>query len=262
MLLVFCSLPVLAQVTGPSAIDFPAGPYQTATVDQSGSALSWYGWSLAKKSYLNRPARVSVRVDSIGGRIAKFRYISAWAGLSDTLYLTWPRYAAFWLPDTGYATNGIPDSLFYVVPDSTGMSVGDEFTISSLKVQAADLYNVRLLYANDTVKGTQELSSQPVWIADGVAALAFAYQAKSDTTRAVYRTSYANAWGGPYLYFLSSDTLADTTWTKARLAGAWNYRTITATVIDAMRWMKVDRIGNVAADTLVISGEQVYIRSK
>ena len=41
-------------------------------------------------------------------------------------------YAAFYLPDSGQATTGIPDSLFYVVPDSSGMAVGDEFQLSSL----------------------------------------------------------------------------------------------------------------------------------
>lgn len=252
----------LGQVTGPSSVSLPGGAFQTSYENVAGNVVSWYGWNLEQREYFGYPVRVAARVDSLWDRFARFRYITSYAGLCDTLYFTGPSYAAFWLPDSGSGTNGIPDSLFYVVPDSGGLAVGDEFTLSSVKVLPQDQYNFRLLFETDTVKGTASSISQPLWIGGGVAAMAFAYQARSDSSGVVYRTAYSNSYGGPFLYFMSSDTLADSTWTRARRAGAWNYRTVTASGIDALRWLVVERLGTAAADTLAIAGEEVYIRGK
>jgi len=245
-----------AQITGPSAVDFPIGCYQTNAVDISGSVLSWYGWNLGQKSSFNRPLLIRVRVDSVGGIYCKWRIAVNYSGMVDTIYCVQMKKAAFWLP---VGASGIPDSLIYIVPDSIGMVVGDEFQISSLKIQPGDQYNFRLLFSTDSIKGTATTMSQPVWIGDGVDKLVFGYQ-PADTVKAVYRAIYSNAYAGSYLYFFSADTLADTTWTKAREAGAWNYQT--ASGIDNARWLRVERIGKVAADTVRINGEQIYIRSK
>jgi len=263
--IIFCLLwPAfcMAQNTAPTSISYSHGTYQVSGLNVMGQALDWAGWMPGKRAEFQRPVEIAARVDSIGGSQARFRYIMRYAGLTDTLFYLGPRYAAFYLPDSGQATTGIPDSLFYVVPDSSGMAVGDEFQLSSLPVRAGDQYAYRLLFSNDTLKGGETLQSQPLWIGYGVAAIAFGYQAKTDTARGVYRTAYSNAYAGPYLYFMSSDTLADSTWTKTALAGAWNYRAPTASAIDKMRWMVVDRIGKAAADTIVINGESVYLRSQ
>jgi len=250
-----CAVFVMAQVTGPASVDYALGSYQVAGGNTSGTALTDYGWNEGKRGVLNRPVRVRVRVDSTAGVKVYYRVAVNYFGLVDTLYRTINLGAAFWLPVGG---ENIPDSLFYIVPSSSA-SAGNEFSLSNTRITAGDFYNFRLVFSSDTVKGTQTLTSQPVWIGHGVTSLTFGYN-PADTVAAVYRTSYALTHGGPYLYYASSDTLADSTWTAdSTEAGTLNYKS--ATGIDVSRWMKVDRIGQVAADTVKITDEQVYIQS-
>lgn len=246
---------VMAQITGPSSVDYALGSYQVTGGNVSGTALSSYGWSLGKKAYLNRPVRVAVRVDSTSGARTYYRVAVNYFGVVDTLRPNVITGAAFWLPVGGA---DIPDSLFYVVPESSP-SAGDEFTLLNTRIQPGDFYSFRLIFSTDTVKGTQTLTSQPIWIGDGVSSLTFGLN-PTDSTGIIYRSKYSLTHGGPYLAYASSDTLADSTWTKTTAdAGQWNYKSVTG--IDVKRWMKVDRIGKAAADTVKITGELIYIQS-
>jgi len=259
--LALCTAVTRGQNTGPSAVGFAAGTYQTAAGNISGTALDWYGWSPAKRSYLRRPIRVRALVESMSGTSATWWYRINYYGVVDTLRYTGTKNLSFWIPDSSSARGkGLPDSLFKIVPDSVGMAVNDEFYISSSKVRAGDIYNFRLIFTDDTVKGTAALASQPVWIGDGVSNLVFGYRPE-DTVAAVYRAQYSTAFDGLYTWTMSSDTLADSAWTvDSTLAGAWNYRTVTG--VDKRQWMKIERIGQSAEDTVRILAEDVIIRSE
>ena len=249
-----------SQNTAPVSTSFAIGSYQGNATNISGTALNWAGWNPSKKSKFNRPIRATVIVESISGLSATWAYTINYYGTVYSGKYTGLKYAAFWFPDSAAINDSpVPDSLFYIVPDSTGMSVGDEFVLTNYKIQQGDQYNFRLVFSSGYAKGTQALQSQPVWIGYGVQSMAFGFM-PDEEARLVYRTLYATKYDGTFVVFFSSDTLADTTWTKAASLSAWNYKTITG--IDNMPWMKVERIGQIEADTTLIWGEDVIIQSQ
>ncbi len=243
------------QITGPASVDFALGSYQVTAWNVAGTPMSSFGWNLHKKAYLNRPINATVKVDSTSGNVAFYRTEINYFGVVDTVYNSAVKGVSFWLP---VGASGIPDSLFYIAPNST-ISAGDEFAIGNTKIKLGDFYSFRLIFSSDTLKGKQSLTSQPVWVGGGVSSFTFGIKPVS-AVAAVYRTSYSLTHGGPYLAFASSDTLADSLWTiDSTSAGVWNYKAVTG--IDVSRWMQVERIGKVAADTVVITGESVHIQS-
>ncbi len=244
-----------SQITSPASIDFALGSYQVAGGNVAGDLVSSYGWNLRKKAFLNRPINATVKVDSTSGVFTFYEVAVNYFGVVDTVTTRVVTGADFYIP---VGATGIPDSLFYITPNATA-SAGDEFTIGNTKIKLGDFYNFRLIFSSDTLKGKQSLTSQPVWVGGGVSSFTFGVKPAS-AVAAVYRTSYSLTHGGPYLAFASSDTLADSTWTiDSTSAGAWNYKAVTG--IDVSRWMKIERIGLVAADTVIITGETVHIQS-
>jgi len=259
----FCYLAGIAQISNPSSIDFPIASYQVTDGNVSGTALDWSGWNLAKRSSLRKPIRVNVKVTSISDTLATYYYTVDYFGVSYSQYHTGTSWTGFWIPDSAAIDDSdVPDSLFYIYPDSTGMAAGDEFYIASNKVLPGSQYIFRLIFSTNWVRGTATATSQPVWIGDGVSSMVFGYQA-SRTGALVYRTLYANSHDGYYTGITSSDTLADSTWiADSTTVGAWDYKTVTASAIDDMLWMRIERIGKSAADTTKITGQILIIQSE
>jgi len=260
LILGFCYLAGVAQNTNPASIEFPVASFAVTDRNISGTALDWSGWNLSKQSLMNKPIQARVIVEARDGLTATYNYTVNYFGRVYSRRHYGKSYAAFWIPDSAALKNSlVPDSLFYIVPDSSGMAAGDEFYITSAKITQGSQYVFRLRYSSPNVSGTGALSSQPVWIGYGVKSMVFGYQ-PADTVAALYRSLYSTSHAGYYASFVSSDTLADSAWTIAAEAGTWNYKAVTG--IDNMPWMKVERIGLVAADTVSISGENLIIQSE
>lgn len=259
----FCYLAGIAQISNPANVDFPTASYAVTDGNISGTALEWSGWNLAKKTSFNKPIRVRVEIISVSDTLASFYYTINYFDETYSQYHVGTTFTPFWIPDSaGIDDSEVPDSLFYIAPDSSGMSAGDVFYINSNRIIQGGQYVSRLIFPSIFTRGTATATSQAVWIGHGVSSIVFGYQ-PVDTVALVYRTLYATSHDGFYMGIVSSDTLADSIWTvDSTEADAWNYKTITAANIDDMPWMKIERIGKVAADTINVAGEFLIIRSE
>lgn len=251
----------IAQISNPSSVDFPIASYQITDGNLIGTALEWSGWNRSKWSYLNKPIQVNVKVESVNDTLAGFYYTVDYFDRNYSQYHNGTTFTPFWIPDSaGIDDSEVPDSLFYIVPDSTGMAAGDEFYIHNTRIKQGDQYTFRLIFPTNISRGTATVTSQPIWIGFGVSSMVFGYN-PVDTMALVYRTLYSTSHSGFYSFYISSDTLADSCWTiDSTEADAWNYKSITG--IDDMSWMKIERIGKSAADTLVVEGEILIIQSE
>lgn len=261
--LCFTYLIGLAQISNPATVEFPTASFTVTDGNISGTALDWSGWNLAKKSSFNKPIRVSVLIEAVSDTLATYYYTVRYFGTSYSQRHYGTTFTPFWLPDSAAQyESDVPDSLFRIAPDSTGMAAGDLFYINSNRIRPGGQYVSRLIYPTDWARGTITVTSQPVWIGDGVSSMVFGYQA-SHTGALVYRTLYATSHDGFYTGITSSDTLADSTYiADSTSIGAWSYKTITAANIDDMSWMRVERIGKTAADTTKITGQILIIQSE
>ncbi len=237
-----------AQVTAPTTIAFPTRQYQLTSENVSGNALRGFGWNLAKRGDFNAPIRATVKVISVSSSyIASYQSIINYYNTIDTTTWTGNRYESFWIPDSSSVSGStVPDSLFYITP-TRDIKAGDYFTIANSSLSRGEQYQVRLIYDSDSVKGTQSRLSQPVWIGYGVRSLVFKWL-PNDKVGAVYRTQYATTREGAFSWYLSSDTLADSTLTaKTATEDTWNY--YSGASIDTTGWMKIERIGKEPDDT-------------
>jgi len=257
----FCYLVGVAQISNPSSIDFPIASFQVTDGNVSGTALDWSGWNLSKRSSLNKPIRVKVEVEAVSDTLATYYYTVTYFDQTYSQRHYGTTFTGFWIPDSAAQYDSeVPDSLFYIALDSTGMAAGDEFYIHSNRITQGSQYAFRLIYPTDWARGTTTVQSQPIWIGFGVSSMTFGYQA-SHTGALVYRTLYSTSHDGYYASFASSDTLADSTWiADSTTVGEWDYKAVTG--IDDMPWMRIERIGKIASDTVKITGQVLIIQSE
>jgi len=190
----------------------------------------------------------AVVLDTLGDSSQVILSVSSWtanraAHETDTVLI----HTQLWLPCKGPGGTGrVPDSTFsLILRNSKPPEKSEAFRIWVEPVGEDEGFVQLIPFANDTLKGTGNDTSEVINLGRGAKEAVFGYK-PDGTTAAVYELLYNSGFGwglaGP------SDTLADSAWTAETQAGSWRFRDV-GELLDA-ELLRVIRRGKSAADTV------------
>jgi len=194
-------------------------------------------------------------VDTIGDStqtVAALRFI--FGGNPETFRDTFPIDDFVYWPQ--YPVNGV-DSLFAINFShqspvlASATTAADQFTIILRRVDDPALYVAS--FAQDTVKGTSTDTSKMIYLGGKVKSVQFGIKSSGATPEINYTALYNNGFG--WGQTTPPDTIMLATETVGAAANIWKW--VDGKNIMAAQWLKVIRVGIVAADTLVV---QEHIR--
>jgi len=170
-------------------------------------------------------------------------------GNSETFRDTFPIDDFVYWPQ--YTVNGV-DSLFAINFShqspvlASATTKADQFTIILRHVDDPALYVAS--FAQDTVKGTSTDTSKMIYLGGKVKSVQFGIKSSGATPEINYTALYNNGFG--WGQTAPPDTIMLATETVGAGANIWKW--VDDKDIMAAQWLKLIRVGTVAADTLVL----------